>query len=338
MKTAIYMDGEKFTETDFVSEDDFERVIKENSKTLFGAKTIYFDLKRKIESRALGGSIPDGFLFDFKNEETPEFYLVEVELARHDFYKHVFPQITKFFAFFKNMTSRNGLIEKLDQLIKSEPKLEEEFKKYLGKREIYKTLKDAMEKNQNILLILDENKPELQDLFETYTDTWYKMVSVEILKEYTANGKKIFTINPDFEDIEFAEPMTQELATKSGESWQQRLQSINVEFKTTIEELEKRIFELGNVRAMERTRKAYYRGKKRARACFAILELSKDGVIARIRAEKTNFDDPKNWSIGGIRKGMFFDPQSKFIITSKGQVDYAMTLIKQAFDVTENLE
>jgi hypothetical protein len=299
MKTAICMDGIKFTETDFVFEDDFERVIKENSKTLFGEKSIYFDLKRKTESKALGGSISDGFLFDFKNEETPEFYLVEVELAKHDFYGHIFPQITKFFAFFKNMTSRNRLIEKFDQVIKSEPKLEEEFRKHLGKREIYKTVKDAMENNQNILLILDEIKPELQEVFETYTDTWYKMVNLEILKEYIANGKKIFTINPDFEDIEFAEPMTQELATKSGESWQQRLQPITPELKAAIEEIEKRILGLGNVRAMERTRKAYYRGKKRARACFAILEISRDGVIARIRAEKPNFDDPENWSMGG---------------------------------------
>jgi predicted transport protein len=42
--------------------------------------------------------------------------------------------------------------------------------------------------------------------------------------------------------------------------------------------------------------------------------------------------------MGGIRKGMFFDPQSKFTVTNKTQVDYAMTLIKQAYDVTENLE
>ena len=175
MKSAIYMDGKRFIETEFKLEEDFERVVKENSKTLFGAKTIFSDLKNKIDSRTLGSSVPDGFLFDFKDEENPEFYLVEVELEQHDFFKHIFPQITRFFAFFRNTTSRNNLIDKLFHLIQSNPTLEEEFKKYLGKKEIYKALKDTIENSQNILLVLDDNKPELQEIFQTYTDTWERM-------------------------------------------------------------------------------------------------------------------------------------------------------------------
>ena len=45
MKLAIYMDGNRFIETEFKSEEEFEKIVKENSKTLFGSKTIYFDLK-----------------------------------------------------------------------------------------------------------------------------------------------------------------------------------------------------------------------------------------------------------------------------------------------------
>lgn len=210
MKSAIYMDGNRFIETEFTTEEEFEKIVKENSKTLFGSKTIYFDLKNKIDSKALGSSIPDGFLFDFKDKENPEFYIVEVELEKHDFYKHIFPQITKFFAFFKNSTSRNNLIEKLFHFIKSNEQLEQEFKEYLGKKEIYKALKDIIENSQNILLIIDENKPELQEVFETYTDTWDKIVKVEILKQYTANKKSIFTLNPNFEDIDFIEPVSSE--------------------------------------------------------------------------------------------------------------------------------
>lgn len=60
MKSAIYMDGKRFIETEFKTEEDFERVVKEHSKTLFGAKTIFSDLKNKIDSRTLGSSVPDG--------------------------------------------------------------------------------------------------------------------------------------------------------------------------------------------------------------------------------------------------------------------------------------
>ncbi len=210
MKSAIYLDGRKFIETKFKTEEEFNRIIRDNSRILFGEKAIFSDLKNKIDSRALGSSIPDGFLFDFNDEKNPEFYLVEVELEKHDFFRHIFPQITRFFAFFRNTVSRNNLIDKLFQLVKSNPSLEAEFRKHLGRRELYKAIKDIIENSQNILLIIDDNKPELQDILETYTDTWDKMVKVEILKQYTANGKSIFTMNPDFEEIGFIKPPTQE--------------------------------------------------------------------------------------------------------------------------------
>lgn len=99
-RIVMYMNENKFTEVTFRYESEFEELVKMNYKILFGKKTIYFDLKNKIDTKSLGSSIPDGFLFDFRDEENPEFYIVEVEIAKHDFYKHIFPQITKFFAFF----------------------------------------------------------------------------------------------------------------------------------------------------------------------------------------------------------------------------------------------
>ena len=42
MKSAIFMDGKKFVETEFKLEIDFEKIVREHFKTLFGAKTIFF--------------------------------------------------------------------------------------------------------------------------------------------------------------------------------------------------------------------------------------------------------------------------------------------------------
>ena len=224
------MDGEKFVETEFKTEEDFEKVVRENSKTLFGSKTIYFEIKNKVDTKSLGATIPDGFLFDFRDMENPEFYLVEVELAKHDFYKHIFPQITRFFAFFKNSKSRSDLIDRLFSFIKSNSKVEEEFKSFLGKKEIYKALKEMMENSQNILIVIDENKPEFQEIMETYTDTWDKIVKLEILKQYTANKKTIFTLNPDFEDIGFVEPLAQE---ETEERYTESFHTEDVELKIT---------------------------------------------------------------------------------------------------------
>jgi predicted transport protein len=184
---------------------DFEREVVSNSKMFFGANSIYVDAKRKIETKGLGNSIPDGFLFDLSDKDNPEFYIVEVELAKHDFYNHIFPQITKFFGFFKNPRSQADLIEKIFLFINNDNELKKEFKKYLGDKEVYKFLKDTIELSQNILLIIDGEKKELPEIMDTYTDTWGKMLKLILIKKFSYNGENIYSMHPDFENIEFAE-------------------------------------------------------------------------------------------------------------------------------------
>ena len=98
---TLLQNGIKFTEYKHTSEEDFEKEIVNNYKLFFGNDTIYIDSKRKVSAKSLGETIPDGFLFVLSDRENPDFYLVEAELESHDFYKHIFPQITKFFGFFK---------------------------------------------------------------------------------------------------------------------------------------------------------------------------------------------------------------------------------------------
>ncbi len=96
----LYHKNLSFTEQTFGLEADLELELVEHSKLIFGEASVYVDVKRKIEAKALGGTIPDGFLFDLTDPDNAEFYLVEAELFVHDFFRHIFPQITKFFAFF----------------------------------------------------------------------------------------------------------------------------------------------------------------------------------------------------------------------------------------------
>jgi predicted transport protein len=204
MKSAVIFNQTKYTETAFRDEHALENIVKTNSHILFGEKTIYFDIKNKIATNFLGATIPDAFLVDFSEEE-PAFYLVEIELARHDFYRHIFSQITKFFAFFKSPENRDKLVGKLFDLIKSDNAISREFKTYLGEKEIYKELKDMVEENPNILLLIDDDKPELKEVTSTYADTWGKMVKIEILRKFESKDKEIYTISPDFRFIEFVD-------------------------------------------------------------------------------------------------------------------------------------
>ena len=80
---VLYINKNKVEEVSFAYEKDFEEFIVENQKLLFGSDSIYLNLKKKLRSETLGNSIPDGFLFDFTDKEEPEFYIIEVELAKH---------------------------------------------------------------------------------------------------------------------------------------------------------------------------------------------------------------------------------------------------------------
>lgn len=202
MQTALYHNNQRFVENEYKKEKDFESLLFANAKTLFGQSSILIDAKKKIDNQLLGGTIPDGFLFDLKDPENPEFYLVEVELAKHSFYNHIFPQITKFFAFFKNPESQSDLIEKLYTIVIADEEIKKDFISRIGKRELFKFIKDTVENSQNILLILDNDKKELPEIINTYTDTWGKMVKLTLFKEYVCNDKSILSLTPEFENID----------------------------------------------------------------------------------------------------------------------------------------
>ena len=203
---VIFYEDTKYQEYQFKFEEEFEAEVIKHSKLFFGENAIFIDVKKKIDSKSIGGTIPDGFLFDLSDTSNPEFYLVEIELSTHDFYKHIFPQITKFFAFYKNPTSQSELVEKIFNIINNDGNLKRQLKKHLGEKEIYKFLKDTLENSQNILLIIDDEKDELPEILETYTDTWGKMVRLQILKKFVNHqNNNVYLLYPDFQELQFTD-------------------------------------------------------------------------------------------------------------------------------------
>lgn len=203
----IIHNGKRFRKTAFENEADFEEVIATSSKTLFGSDTIYIGAKKKLDSKTLGGTIPDGFFFDFSDREDPQFYLVEVELAKHSFFSHVFPQITKFFALFNNPLLQQDLAQKLFSIVSTDDQLQTEFKKNLGAREIYKFLTDIIDSSQNILLVSDDEIVELPEIKDTYADTWGKMVLDIRINKYSNGSDTIYTLDPEYETLQLIDDL-----------------------------------------------------------------------------------------------------------------------------------
>lgn len=201
----ILIQGRKrYDEKKFGIESDFEAEILAAKDTIFGKDTIYIDAKKKIGTLALGNTIPDGFLFNLSDPDNLEFYIVEVELEKHDFYNHIFPQITKFFAFFKNSKRQKELVEKLFSTIGADAALKRRFKAFLGEKEIFKVLNDLVDSSQNILLVIDGAKPELPEITDTYSDTWGKIVRVLEVHKFTGKDGSFLTCDPAFENLEYS--------------------------------------------------------------------------------------------------------------------------------------
>lgn len=208
MAISISLNGENFEQVIYSKEDDFEQLVAKNAQHIFGDKAIYIDTKKKLSTSSLGGTIPDGFLIDLSELDDPQFYLVEVELQSHDFFKHIFPQITKFFAFYRDSKQRHKLVETIFTLFQEDAVLTKKLKDSIGTKEIYKFLKDTIDSNQNILIIIDGPKPEFKEIIDTYTDTWGKMVKVQIVNHFRRNNNHIFTVEPPFQSLPFGDAVS----------------------------------------------------------------------------------------------------------------------------------
>lgn len=89
-----------YTPYEFGTEKEFEAEIINNSKAIFGEKTIYIDVKKKLVNDNIV-TIPDGYLIDCSFEKDARLYIIENELAKHDPYKHIGEQLLKFAISYK---------------------------------------------------------------------------------------------------------------------------------------------------------------------------------------------------------------------------------------------
>jgi hypothetical protein len=79
----IKFNDKNFVLTGFKNEEDLEKTVVNLSEDIFGKKSIYIDLKKKVKRKATSFSnIPDGYLLDFRSKI--KLWIVENELSTHD--------------------------------------------------------------------------------------------------------------------------------------------------------------------------------------------------------------------------------------------------------------
>ena len=90
----LISDNKTYKYYEYSLETEFEKVIVDKSKQIFGNNTVYIDIKKKIGNEII--TIPDGYLIDFSFAEKPRLYIIENEISTHDPYKHIGSQLLKF--------------------------------------------------------------------------------------------------------------------------------------------------------------------------------------------------------------------------------------------------
>ncbi|QSO49187.1 hypothetical protein [Alicyclobacillus mengziensis] len=100
-EATVFFNGEAFHEAVFGLERDFEEAVKENHALIFGEQSYYYDVRKRIGKR-----ICDAFVFD---KEVGKLIVVENEIATHDLWGHIIPQIIEFFNGMRDDQTKQAL-------------------------------------------------------------------------------------------------------------------------------------------------------------------------------------------------------------------------------------
>jgi hypothetical protein len=146
------------------SEKEFEKIILQQAQHIFGDKSIYIDIKKRIGDSII--TIPDGYLVDFSFEQEPRLYILENELSSHDPYKHIGSQLLKFAISYKasGRKIKSFLLEHIMADAKMSAKAEKGLKA-AGYRNIDDFLESIIfERTVAAIVIIDQSTPELENV------------------------------------------------------------------------------------------------------------------------------------------------------------------------------
>jgi predicted small metal-binding protein len=160
----LLLDGVRYFETLPKDEEELEQMVMEHASEIFGGNSIYLDLKHKIKSKFGVGSIPDGYVITFSN--TPQWYIVEVELSSHPLHEHIVSQISKFISALKNPNTQTEIVSAIYNEVSGDTKQATKLKKAIGSNETYKYLTDCIATTPILTIIIEKDTPELDDALD----------------------------------------------------------------------------------------------------------------------------------------------------------------------------
>jgi len=135
--------------------------VKEHAQDIFGEESIYFDLKKKLVTKAGIGSIPDGYVISLQEE--PCWYICEVEFHTHSLYEHIIAQLQKIITAAKTLQSQGVVRDAIYTEIKSAPFKEALIKSKIGTEDLHHFISNLISKPPILVIPIDQKIDGLEE-------------------------------------------------------------------------------------------------------------------------------------------------------------------------------
>ena len=202
--SILLIDGVKYEEWAPPSEGEFERMVEEHAKDIFGEESIYLE-KHKLRTKSGIGSIPDGYVIIVGDQ--PQWHIVEVELSTHPLYEHIVPQISKFINGIKNPSTQRDIVDTLYREIDSDDFLKLRLKKAMGTTETYKFLSDLISKPPVVTIIIEKRTEQLDEAISALAHPQIKIVEFQTFtREGVGLGVHAHLFEPLYKPVVATEP------------------------------------------------------------------------------------------------------------------------------------
>lgn len=323
----ILVDGVKYELWKPQKEEMLEEIVIEHSKEIWGANSLYFE-KKKLRTGAGKVSIPDGFVVIF--ESRPHWHIVEVELSSHPLWEHVFPQISKFAASITNEATRRGIVDMIDTILSGDEVTRAWVKSKVAPLEIYKFLTALIGTRPTLSIIVDEKTRQLEELLSQLPPK-FEEVKVMELKTFLREGCDLAV------HAHLFEPLHEPVITEPGKepraiievpeiSLEEVLQNASPETRHLALSLRQRILVLG--RGIKESPGKWWIDFRKS-STFVSLNIQKKKLVVFIKMGDHPVDDPKGIT---SRVSWYGRLNTRFNLSPPDDLDYAMHLIKQAYD------
>jgi hypothetical protein len=171
----------RFIQAPFDSEEELERVLVDNYEHIFGPSAIYLP-RALIKTPGGYGTIPDGFAFDLSKKQ---WFIVEAELAKHDLWNHIAPQIAKQITAASKPETKLNLVDRVVSLFREDQDVQNKFEEEgIELIDVRKVLDQILATAPCLGMPIDSISPDLSE--------WAKSIRLDtklwLIKKYVELG------------------------------------------------------------------------------------------------------------------------------------------------------